>query len=556
MRVTLHRMISLICLLSSLVIPVLSAAAGNDRTVVIRVARQETLIGICRKYLEHPGEWRQVATINRLADPDRIAPGQSINLPVGMLKGVPLKGKVTLLTGAVARKSSTDAAWEELKAGDVVQAGSSLRTGAASTVEVTFEDGTSFLLRENSELFVRKAGKGALHLLRELYLESGKVISRIKAATGRDSRFEVETPSALAAARGTEYRVAVDETLTTRAETLEHSIDVSSSGTTVLLREGEGSIVRKNEPPSAPVRLLPPPEPENLAPLYDDRTGEIRFARVENAASYRIVLARDPEGKDTARTATIRPEEPLRFEGLADGTYYVIASSIGGEGLEGPLSQPRQTRVRKKPVPPTVVAPENGAALPEMPIRVQWHTVLGAASYQAQISGDPDFSTVAFDSGTTRETAYHLKQLQAGTHYLRVRSLAQDGYAGDWSTVHPFSIVRLMPPSVKKPQDGDDHFYLEWEPINGTAGYHLQISRDRDFRVVFMDRVLVQPRLMLVTPLEPGTYYVRVSGMDAGRNPGGFSQVGSFTVEERKHYWYEALGGIGAAGAALLLLLL
>lgn len=552
----LRSTIGLVCLLSGLIVPVAPASAGNDHMVEIRVARQETLIGICKKYLEHPETWRRIAGINRLADPDRISPGQQLKLPVEMLKGVPLEGTVTLLKGTVTGKTAGETDWKPLNLRDVIKAGSSLRTAGDSTVEITFEDGTSFLMRENSEVTLKRAGKGMLHLLRTLYLESGKVISRVKSATGRDSRFEVETPSALAAARGTEYRVAIDKELTTRLEALERSIDISSGGASVVVQEGEGSLARMNEPPTQPVRLPAPPEAENLASVYGDKSSEIRFSKVQNAAQYRVVLAQDPHGKRAVRTALIRPDEAFRFEGVDEGTYYLVASSIDGQGLEGAPSGPGKITVRKKPLPPTIISPSDSATLPEMPVKIRWHHVLGATAYQMQISTDRDFSGPLIESGSISETAYQLKKPQAGSYYLRVRSLAEGDYAGDWSGIREFSVVQLMPPSVTKPKDDDEHLYLEWAPIQGAAGYHLQISADEGFKVVTMDRTLGQTRLMLVNPLAPGTYYVRVSGIDSERGAGGFSQVGSFVVEERKHYWYEALGGAGVIGAVLLLLLL
>lgn len=540
---TLQRLLCLICLLGGM--PIAAPAMADDAHLVeIRVARHETLIGICRRYLEHPEEWRRIATLNRLATPDRISPGQRISLPADMLKGVPLEGTVTLLKGTVARKSGSDAGWTELRPRDVIRAGTSLRTGADSAAEITFEDGTSFFLRENTELTVRKAGKGALHLLRTLYLESGKVISRIRAVTGRDSRFEVETPSALAAVRGTEYRVAVDTGQTTRCETLEHSVNVSAGGAAVVVHEGEGSIVRKNEPPTRPVRLPDPPEPKDLAPSYGDRVSEIRFSRVPNAAHYRVVLARDPAGKLAVRTAVIGPDEPFRFEGVDNGSYHLVASSIDGNGLEGALSLPRVVTVRKKPLPPTIISPSEGAAAPEMPLKIQWHQVMGVAAYQVQIATDPGFSGPDMVTADLKGTVHLLKEPHAGSYYLRVRSLTEEGTSGDWSAVRRFSVTRLKAPTLGK-GDNDDNIYLEWEPLQGVSRYRLQISRQETFDVVAIDMTLGQPRAMLVTPLPAGTYYVRTAGVDSDWSSGGFSQTGSFVVEKKKGYLHEILGAMG-----------
>ena len=531
--------------------------AAEEPLAEIRVTTRDTLIGLCQKYLAHPEKWRQVAKLNHLADADRIAPGQKIVIPVAMLKGVPMDGTVSFLKGDVSSQpAGGPAAWRPLQVRDIVKEGSSLKTAEDSAVEISFEDGTSFLLRENSLLTLKTSKKGLLHFLRVLRLEGGKIISRIKAATGKDSRFEIETPSALAAARGTHYRVAVDGQGTTRAEMLESRIDLLAMGMAVSLKEGEGAVARRNEPPSQPIRLLDPPEPQRLAAVYGDRSSAIRFNRVQNAAQYRVVLARDQEGKHAARTAVIKPDDAFIFEGLDDGGYYLLAASIGEEGLEGAPSKPQEIKIRRKPMPPDIVTPLNKAALPEMPVRIQWHNVIGVSAYQVQIATTPDFSGPLMESGTIKKTIYGTDKLHDGSYYLRVRSLAEDGYAGDWSDVREFTAVKLMPPALRKPDGNDDKLYLEWEPLKGATGYHLQIARDEAFGSIIVDRTPAESKLVLENPPDPGKYYMRVAARNADQETSGFSKTGSFEIEKSKNYFYEVLGGAAGVGLALLLVLL
>ncbi|MCE1225095.1 MAG: FecR domain-containing protein [Geobacteraceae bacterium] len=546
----------LVLLFSLLSFPVYAGGQDRERTVEIRVATQDTLIGLCQKYLTHPEKWPQVSKLNRLPDSNRISPGQKIIVPVALLKGAPMDGVVTSLQGEAFFCPTGNSEWKPLQLRDTVKEGSSLKTAANSSLEISFEDGTSFLLREQSLLTVKASKKGMLHLLRVLRLEGGKIISRVKSATGKDSRFEIETPSALAAARGTHYRVAVDGQGTARAEMLESRIDLSAMGTTVSLNEGEGSLARRNEPPSPPIRLLRPPEPLNVAAVYGNRSSEIRFSPVQNAAQYRVLLARDQEGKQAARIAVIKPDEGFVFEGLDDGSYYLLTSSIGAEGLEGPLSKPYEVKIRRKPLPPDIVAPLDKAALPEMPLKAQWHNVIGVSAYQVQIASTPDFSGALIESGDLKKTVYSSKELHEGAYYLRVRSLAEDGYAGDWSAAHAFSVVKLMPPSLHKPDGNDNKLYLEWEPMKGASGYHLQIARDEAFGTIIIDQMPAASKLVLENPPEPGRYYMRVAARNADQETSAFSKSGSFEIEQSKHYFYETLGFVGGVGLALLLVLL
>lgn len=531
-------------------------SAAEGRTVEIRVTSRDTLIGLCQKYLVHPEKWPQVSKLNHLPDSNRLSPGQKIVVPIALLKGVPMDGTVTFLQGEAFVQPTGSSEWRPLKLREIISEGGSLKTAANSALEISFDDGTSFLLREQSVLSVKASKQGTLHLLRVLRLEGGKIISRVKSATGKESRFEIETPSALAAARGTHYRVAVDGQGTTRAEMLESRIDLSAMGATVPLKEGEGAFARRNEPPSPPIRLLDPPEPQNVAAVYGTKSSAISFSRVQNAAQYRVVLSRDQEGKQAARIAIIKPDEAFVFEGLDDGSYYLLATSIGEEGLEGAPSKPCEIKVRRKPLPPDIVAPLDKSALPEMPLKSQWHNVLGVSAYQVQIATTPDFSGPLIESGDLKKTVYHSQELKGGTYYLRVRSLAEDGYAGDWSAAREFSVVKLLPPSLRKPDGDDTKLYLEWEPMKGATGYHLQIAKDEAFGTIIIDQTLAESKLVLENPPEPGKYYMRVAARNADRETSAFSKSGSFEIEQTKHYFYEVLGVVGGVGLVLLLVLL
>jgi len=277
---------------------------------------------------------------------------------------------------------------------------------------------------------------------------------------------------------------------------------------------------------------------------------------VQNASQYRVLLARDQEGKNAVRTAVIKPDDPFVFEGLEDGSYYLLATSIGQEGLEGPLSKSYEVKVRRKPLPPDIVVPVDKATLPEMPLKTQWHHVIGVSAYQLQIATTPDFSGALIESGDLKKTVYSSKELQGGTYYLRVRSLAEDGYAGDWSATREVSIVKLLPPSLRKPDGNDNKLYLEWEPIKGATDYHLQIAKDEAFGTIIIDQMPGESKLVLENPPEPGKYYMRVAARNADQETSAFSKSGSFEIEQSKHYFYEALGFVGGVGLALLLVLL
>ena len=531
------------------------ALAGEVRTVEIIVSQNDTLKGLSQRYLQQPGKWQEVARLNRLANPDRLAPGQRIIIPVRLLKAAPLDARVTFLKGTGFLKDSGSAGWIPLHRGDLVRVGSSLKSGPESGVEVTYADGTNFLLREKSTVTVKSAQQGVLHLLRVLYLEAGKVITRVKAATGRDSRFEIETPSALAAARGTEYRVGVDEQRTTRAELLEHSIDFSAMGATIPLHQDEGSVARFQEPPCAARRLLPPPDPVDLRPSYGKSPLTLRFAPVEGASRYRVVLARDREGKDSVKEALIRPDESLEVAPDADGSYFVIASTLDSEGLEGRLSQPRELllhREAKKAAATAIAAPVDGARLRTTRAAVTWLPVSDVARYQLQVGADRDFTRLVTDARDLNATAYTTGALTTGCYYLRVRPIGEDGSTAEWSAVSSFSVLQLPAPALRKTSGAGQGWDFAWDQPEPGIACQIQLAGDPEFSSIVLDRTQVEPQLHLDKRLEPGTYYLRVRGIDSDQHAGSFSAVSRFVVEKPARFPYEWLG----VGAVLLMFLL
>ncbi len=362
-------------LLLVLLFPV-SSPAEEDQTVEIRVAKDDTLSHLCIQYLEDPGQCREIATLNRLKDPDRINPGQILLIPVRLLKGTPIPGVVTFQKGEVAFQEKTGE-WRELRLGDPVVAGSQIRTGEESAVEITFENGAVLFAQPNTIMKIKRSEKkGMLHTIQQLFLELGKVLIRSQGATGKASRFEIETPAAVIAPRGTTFRVAADPSRITAVEVLEEKVAVTAMSETVSLNENEGTIVEKGTPPLPPVTLLSPPALIDPAPEYQTLPLRFHFEIVENAVSYRHILAKDPDLKDRIAEEIVDPKSPFTVASLEEGLYYLSSQSINHLGLEGRGSKPveirmktaevalppepePETRQEPDPVPPPVAVPRD-----------------------------------------------------------------------------------------------------------------------------------------------------------------------------------------------------
>lgn len=527
----------------------------DQRLVEIKIQNRDTLIGVCRQYLKEPARWSEVAALNQLINPDIVLPGQKIFVPVELLKGVPLDGRVSFIQGTVYKQLPDSKDWVIVQHEEIVAGGMQYRTGQNGTLEITFEDGSSILLREESHLHIVSSQKGPLHLLRQLRLEAGRIITRVKQATGKESRFEIETPSALAAARGTDYRVWADQNKITRVEVLGSSVEFSSTHGVLLVDEGSGAMADMDSMSDKAIKLLEPPQPLNLPSFFGDPANRIAFTDVPGATAYYVVLSTDRDGKAVVRQAEISPNEPFVFRDLADGSYFLMASSIGEQRLQGAFSEPVEINVRRKPLPPACVVPAKDQQLLEGPMQLRWYNVIGAANYQLQLSQSRDFETIAVDSGMLAGTAYKTAWIGEGDWFLRFRSFAEDGYQGDWSDVRLVTVEKRVTaaPGLQNVEEGKS--FMEWQSLEGVAGYRLQIANDPEFKELVLDQETEQNRIAIGDELPAGEYFVRVSPLVEGGDQGSYSQTGKLTVEGET-YWLHGLGMLGGAGLVLLIMLL
>lgn len=527
----------------------LSAYAYDGETVEIKVIKRDTLIHICKQILEEPRKWPKIAKINRLRNPDLIFPGQTLIVPVNMLQGVPMDGVVTFVSGEVKAQAREGEEWRLLQLNDRVKQGNGIKTDDESGVEVSFDEGNSFLMRSNTTLTIKVAKKGVLNLIQRLYLRAGRTISRIKEATGRKSRFEIQTPSSVAVARGTTFRVAVDEQETTRSEVLKGVVDVEAMAKRVEVQEGEGTVARKSEPPMKPRKLLPPPLLLHREPIYKTMPLTLSFTEVEGAFSYRIMVTRDSAGKDILKEKVIKPLERAEIGGVDDGEYFLISQSIDADRLEGVPADPVELRVRTNPLPPFIQSPVDGATPRDRRVGFKWLKVKDAVNYHLQIAEDREFVRIVLDKNDVADTEFISPPLEFKPYFFRVSSVADDGYEGIPSDIQGFTIV--PPPSapvVEKPEVEGNGIRLRWRNLGEGITYRFQMSMDSEFRNILMDRKVEMPEITFPRPEEPGIYYVRTSGIDREGYEGDSSLPQSFEVKKRF-----PLGIIGILGAMGLL---
>jgi hypothetical protein len=95
--------------------------------------------------------------------------------------------------------------WQELASGAKIPQGAQIRTFDDSMVLVAIPGGHQVLLGSNVDLVLSNIASGDV----KLYLSLGKVWSRVRKKLEGLLKFEIETPSAVAGVRGTQFSVEV-----------------------------------------------------------------------------------------------------------------------------------------------------------------------------------------------------------------------------------------------------------------------------------------------------------------------------------------------------------
>jgi prepilin-type processing-associated H-X9-DG protein len=136
----------------------------------------------------------------------------------------------------------------ELKVGDTI------KTGSNGSANLTFFDGSVMEIKANSEILINElstatTGSTTVSLMEQV----GSTINRIGKLVDSSSKYEVETPAAVAIVRGTTFNLVVQQTGFTTLKSEEGSVSFTGGNKTWIVKAGEQSTAAVGEDASAPI---------------------------------------------------------------------------------------------------------------------------------------------------------------------------------------------------------------------------------------------------------------------------------------------------------------
>jgi hypothetical protein len=531
------------CGIVALIVPAAAwtQSAGPDGEFVYVARDRDTLIGISRRLLIEPRRWNEIQARNNIADPRRIPLGTRIRIPYSWLRLSSELARVTAASGDVRKET------QRLNTGDTLPEGSQIHTGPDGSVTLSLGDGSVITLQKSSTLTLegmrQVTGEPEAHDTR-VKLQSGRLQTVVK-PQGDVGRFEIRTPVAVSAVRGTQFRSTFDpgsERATT--ETLEGLVAVSASSTAAALPAGFGTRVERGAPPSAPTRLLPPPDLQAISGTNHSSRLELQWPAVTGAVAYRVQLAPDSAFQsflvDTEFTAG-----PVTVPAPPDGDYWLRVRSIDNLGLEG-QDAVRTLQQRLLPTAPALAGPLPDANIVGNGATFAWTNVTSGTLYRMQIARDPEFADLLLERDSGEASQVEVGQIPPGKYFWRVAGVTTRGESGDWSPAQAFT-QRRPAPTPDAPTFVSRAMQMQWQPEDGVQ-YRVQIARDREFHKMLTDQTLGEAALSITRP-RPGIYYARIQTIapDGGTTP--FGETRRFEVPAPR--WLQFLLPIAAMIAAL-----
>ena len=294
----------------------------------------DSIWNIAEQYTTSVNNWVEIQRLNGIGrgSDRRIPPGTTILIPVSMLKQQPVPAIVIAVSGA-ARLVRADGGEKAVEKGDRVYSGDSVVTDENQGLRIQFADQSELQVLANSVVVFDKLSH---------HKDTGMVDTRVRLNSGRvktwveklkpESRYEIRTPAAVTAVRGTVFRLASTIEVS-RTEVTEGTVAVAAGDAQREVPSGYGILAQKDKPLPEPVKLLPAPE---LSGNLSSESGvlKITWNGLDGAESYRYQLAADEDFDEVVADGSTE-DAGIEIRNLQPGRYYLLVRGVDRFGLEG-----------------------------------------------------------------------------------------------------------------------------------------------------------------------------------------------------------------------------
>jgi hypothetical protein len=183
---------------------------------------------------------------------------------------------LSILGGTVEIQAPAEDGIQQGTEGMTLDIGTRVKTAQDSYALLTFFDGSTLKLEPGTDIEIKQLERNdgeAITIILKQWM--GKTWSRVVKMADSGSHYEIQTPSAVALVRGTQFLTEVDEAGETKVRTTEGLVSVSAQGDEVFVPAGHQTVVEAGTSPSEPTITSVPEdeEPEEQAQEEQTNTG-------------------------------------------------------------------------------------------------------------------------------------------------------------------------------------------------------------------------------------------------------------------------------------------
>ncbi|PXX89106.1 peptidoglycan-binding protein LysM [Marinobacter vulgaris] len=455
----------------------------------------------------------KVLQYNDINNPATVASGDRIRIPLAWLQRQPDPARIRSVVGQVQLISGRDGSKHPLTSNTLVRVGDEILSHSG-TATVELADGSVVRISPNSRLAFNRLtqyGKSGMVDTR-LRLDRGEIETRVKPLIEGGSRFEIETPSAVAAVRGTMFTLRTAPGKTDLRVT-EGEVSFGPPGETRRIPAGYSASVSTVGVGDMSIRQLPPaPTMSPLPPRLKQLPARLSW-QPSGAEVHRVDIFDAESGRwmESSRVGG----DSFDIDLLDNGRYEIHLASLDSRGIAGMpgilnVEVDLQARIA------TLEQPEAGATVNDDMPEFRWQLLGDNEVARVEIAEDRDFGNlVATSEWAPDESALPSRPLSPGQYYWRVVTEA-GGNSVATSDTRSLVVNGTLPPvRIISVNYIDSQVRVFWQKVDTAAEYRLQLSEEPRFNNIIKEATLSDTTAAL--RLIPGRrYFVRLKALSNG----------------------------------------
>jgi hypothetical protein len=170
----------------------------------------------------------------------------------------PVEAKINFMKGKVEVQKAQAVTWGQAAVKMKLAAGDKIATDDGAEAEIVLEDGSVLKMKDKSMMLIdrmEKRKKPALSVINSFKVRTGKVLGCVRKMSSADSKFIVETPTAVAGIRGTVFGIMVEGD-STELDVLKGEVAIKGeAGDEVMVGEKMMTTVAKGDSAKHPVAM-------------------------------------------------------------------------------------------------------------------------------------------------------------------------------------------------------------------------------------------------------------------------------------------------------------